>query len=118
MYKQAHIAMRKSVMKIAQRHLFSEDISEDQNYRFMKVYLDYVLPTYDGLEQLEKVAQFGMENMMEKYKYQTMWKLRSIENEINESEGIIIIMDKGKIHTKDFTQELSDKIKELLSQPE
>ena len=49
-----------------------------------------------------------------KIKYQIMWGLRSIENEINEQSGSITITKEWKIETKDFTQELTDKIHALL----
>jgi hypothetical protein len=52
---------------------------------------------------------------MEKFKYKTMWCLRSLENEIDAEGGIIIIKEDGKIHTKNFTPGLSSKIKALLA---
>ncbi len=51
---------------------------------------------------------------MERHKYRTMWQLRSLEKEINESDGMIIVRQNGRIETKSFTQELSDKINEIL----
>jgi flagellar biosynthesis/type III secretory pathway protein FliH len=52
--------------------------------------------------------------MGEKWKYRIMWELRSIESEINSEGGCIIITENGKIETKDFTAELSERIKTLL----
>ena len=60
---------------------------------------------------LQKTAaiEFG-----EKWKYKIMWELRALEKEIEAEGGCIIITDKGKIHTKDFSPELTEKIKSLL----
>ena len=53
-------------------------------------------------------------------RYQIMWALRFIENEINNSDGIIIIdmpkiNDLPKVSIKGFSQELGDKVKDILS---
>lgn len=53
--------------------------------------------------------------LFKKIKYQIMWGLRSIENEIDIEKGSIIITKEFKIKTNDFTEELSDKIKYLFS---
>jgi len=52
--------------------------------------------------------------MGEKWKYRIMWELRTLESEINSEGGAIIITEKSQIETKDFTTELSEKIKTLL----
>jgi hypothetical protein len=56
--------------------------------------------------------------MIEKAKYQIMWAFRSLEQEINESGGIILIESKGlqdavKISGKDFDEELAEKIQNI-----
>ncbi len=86
-------------------------------YSVVKVYLDYTIPKkYEEFgEEFEKIARSLIENQMEKFKYKTMWCLRSLENEIDGEGGMIIIKENGKIHTKNFTPELTEKIKALLA---
>lgn len=78
----------------------------------MKVYYEF-----EGIEHdSDFFTDFGnkmMETTMEKWKYKTMWALRSIEAEINEEGGMIILTIKG-MHTKQFSRELTDKIAELI----
>ncbi|HEY8687623.1 MAG TPA: hypothetical protein VIM07_00195 [Chitinophagaceae bacterium] len=64
-------------------------------------------------EVFSNIADATQQLIFEKFKYKIMWDLRSIENEINEEGGIIIITTKG-VETKNFTQYLSDKIIDLL----
>ena len=52
--------------------------------------------------------------LMEKYKYQLMWVLRSLEPEIEEEKGAFIINKAGKIELRDFSPELTDKIAKVL----
>ena len=80
----------------------------------MKVYLEYNIPESEDMPSLNPLAEFAMKKHMEKEKYKVMWQLRSLENEINQEGGLIIITEKGKIHTKDFTSELTEKIHQLL----
>lgn len=82
----------------------------------MKVFLKYDIPETGN--ELAGLAKFAMEKHMEREKYRVMWQLRSLEQEINESEGMIIITQGGRIHTKNFTRELTDKILLLLSRDE
>jgi len=52
--------------------------------------------------------------MYEKLRFEMMWTLRSLEKEIdNEGGQIIITYDKG-VKTKGFTQELTDKIADTI----
>jgi hypothetical protein len=76
----------------------------------MKIYLEYELP--EAPKEFKTVSDFGFENMMQKHKYRTLWQLRSIEQEINESNGMIIIHSNGRIEIKCFTQELNKKIQD------
>lgn len=64
-------------------------------------------------EEISNIRDISRQLILAKFKYKTMWDLRSIENEINEAGGIIIITENG-IETKNFTQELTDKITELI----
>jgi hypothetical protein len=50
----------------------------------------------------------------ESWKYKIMWKLRSIESEINSQEGCMIIKKDGKLELKDYSDDLKIKIAELL----
>ena len=87
-------------------------------------FIENNLSSYEGQEKenmrvlynnLSNTYKLLKENMSIKQKYEIMWGLRSIENEFNEEGGCIIITKDGKIHTKDFTQELTDKIHFLIS---
>jgi hypothetical protein len=48
-------------------------------------------------------------------KYKTMWCLRSLENEINQEKGMIIIRN-GTIEYIDFSPQLTFKMKELMAE--
>jgi len=87
-------------------------------------FIESNLSSYDGQEKenmrniyinASNAYKLLKENMCIKQKYEIMWALRSIENEFNEEGGCIIITKEGKIHTKDFSQELTDKIHSLIS---
>lgn len=62
------------------------------------------------------------QNMKEKYiiekfekvKYKVMWALRSIEKEINDEGGMIVITWDFKIELKDFSEPLSEQILRLI----
>lgn len=57
--------------------------------------------------------------LYEKYKFELMWILRSIEDEINQSEGQIIITTtdgKSGVETRNFTRDLTDKILNLIKE--
>ena len=54
--------------------------------------------------------------LLEKTKYQLMWKLRHIENEINSEGGVIIIdLAKSGAEITGFTEELTDKIYSIIT---
>lgn len=52
--------------------------------------------------------------LMEKYKYKLMWELRSLELEIDNEKGILVINEKGGITSREFTSDLEDKIAKAL----
>lgn len=93
----------------------------------MKVYYNIApLPPFDisgllGNEEIENSLMKTMNELMDKFhvdlalkwKYRILWELRGLEKEISESEGMIIIEEKG-FHTKNFTRELTDKIMSIL----
>lgn len=82
----------------------------------MKVYYEF-----DPIDEEEsdnplisKFAHMAKENLLNisfKFKYRLMWELRHLESEINEDGGVIIIRN-GKLETKDFSIETSEKIGE------
>lgn len=61
-----------------------------------------------------EIAERQFVLMMEKTKYRVMWALRSIEDLINDEGGMIIINEHGQIETKEFSEETTEKIAELL----
>lgn len=69
-------------------------------------------------QPINDIARRVLILMLEKMKYEIMWALRSLEEEVNNSEGIIIIEcksmnDKCKIYAKGFDDELAAKIREI-----
>jgi hypothetical protein len=81
----------------------------------MKVYISYDSQEYAD-DSIQKLSDKYMYNMLMKWRYKVMWYLRSIEKEIDEEGGIIIVdADKSGFHTKGFTVGLTERIKELLS---
>lgn len=81
----------------------------------MKVYLHYEVPALDGPRCLNDMASESMMWRMELEKYKTMWQLRTLEEQIDDDGGMIIINDKGGVHLKHFrSQTLADKIQEIL----
>lgn len=100
----------------------------------MKIYLE---PVDDDIIDLEQIATNILNifpsqflpaikkildtnvNLQKKYantfselsKLKIMWALRFLEKEIDNEGGLIIITKSGKIETKDFSSELSEKIK-------
>lgn len=96
--------------------MFDDEISED--------FIEQNLSSYEGDEKVKmrKIYQILAQTQNElkfklyiKIKYQLMWALRSIEKEIKDEVGSIIINKKMQIETKGFTEELTDQIKYLLS---
>lgn len=83
----------------------------------MKVYYKIKNVEYETIHgiDLNSLAISSLVEVMEKNKYRIMWALRSIENDINYEGGIIIINEKGQIETKQFTQETTGRIRELLN---
>ncbi len=76
----------------------------------MKIYYEFE-PTDNELADKFLIAMF------EKNKYELMWTLRSIENDINYEGGMIIMTTtngKSGIYTKGFTRSTIDKIMELI----
>jgi hypothetical protein len=71
-----------------------------------------------SVKNLADLANIAHYHMMEAVKYKIMWALRSLEKQIDESGGIILIDSKGlqdivKISAKDFDEELAEKIQNI-----
>lgn len=80
----------------------------------MKLYIDFPAPDLGEDETLNTLADINYQNLRGKYKYKTMWQLRTLEKEINEQGGMIIIKRNGEIQTKNFTADLTERINELI----
>jgi len=80
----------------------------------MKFYIQY--PQFDNNinDPLSKIAQELIITKFIKFKFQSMWALRSIENDIKEEGGILIINEKFQIETKEFSSDLTRKIQTLI----
>lgn len=77
----------------------------------MKVY--YNKPDeYRADKEFNNVEEYINILLLQKFKYKIMWHLRFLETQINEEGGIIIVSIKS-IETKGFSQELTDKIREV-----
>ncbi|MBK9380631.1 MAG: hypothetical protein IPN39_04825 [Chitinophagaceae bacterium] len=76
-------------------------------------YLSLIKPLVEGLKKTntEKLYYFN-----EAEKYKLMWRLRSLESEINKEGGIFILTKEGGLQIKDFSTELLNEIKKVLHQ--
>lgn len=72
-------------------------------------------PVNTGNEAMDELSQKYLDLKMECFKFQLMWWLRSIENEINSSRGHLKITKEGEIEINGFSVFLTAKIRELLS---
>ncbi len=78
----------------------------------MKVYLRYEGKEYgSAVNQSANNTQFIL---LEKIKFQIMWELRKLEDDIVSEGGVIIINQNGQIETKNFTPGLTERITEIL----
>lgn len=77
----------------------------------MKVY--YRINDENISNEFSSIPDRMQKLVLEKWKYKTMWNLRSIEKEINEEGGIIIVATSG-VKTRSFSPELTAKIIELV----
>ncbi|NML41647.1 hypothetical protein HHL17_30965 [Chitinophaga sp. G-6-1-13] len=78
----------------------------------MKVYIEYEVKETN--EIIQPIADQLLSTTTELIKYRVMWGLRKLEDEIEEEGGQIIVHMNGRIHTKSFTPELTEKIKVAL----
>jgi hypothetical protein len=81
----------------------------------MRVYYRVNNQSFESLSsELYDVADMVSLHILQKFKYRVMWELRELDNEITEEGGIIIVTIKG-FETKDFTPELTERIKSIIS---
>jgi len=71
-------------------------------------------PLEDFFKSHKNITEQYVIEKFEKVKYKIMWALRGIEKEINEEGGMIIITPEFRIETKDFSEELTERISGLL----
>lgn len=102
----------------------------------MKIYHE----EYEGVNEIDQTVDCGLKNLSGEYKplierlsnmvrnlfaekmyyawemrkYKIMWTLRHLETEINAEGGVLIITGKGDLELKEFSAELSFKIKEAI----
>ncbi len=62
------------------------------------------------LQNVISLQQKYLEVVQQNLQYRIMWALRSLEAEITEAGGMIILGTDGQLTLKEFSQELSDKI--------
>lgn len=72
----------------------------------------------DYAQPINNLADAFLIKMLECTKYKVMWSLRSLEKEINDSEGVIIIeckniRSKVKVLAEGFNNDLVEKISAL-----
>lgn len=80
----------------------------------MKVYVHApIIPIEDGT-QLYEVLKQKMDEFVTKVKYQVMWALRSIEDEINQETGQVHILPDGYCDPREFSDSLKFKILDLI----
>lgn len=68
-----------------------------------------------GLAELtKKLIADRMFEFMEKEKYRLMWRLRSLEKEIEAEDGMFILKHDGSLQMKDFSDSLMRKVRNTL----
>jgi len=73
----------------------------------MKIYYEVESSGDDRADSL-------MMPLYEKYKFEMMWILRDLEKEMNEENGMVIITPTWGVRTRGFSQELTDKIGNII----
>ncbi|MBV7531132.1 hypothetical protein [Chitinophaga sp. sic0106] len=78
----------------------------------MKIYHDIEIPQTEPV--IQDLATLVTSLQGELFKLKMMWALRHLENEIIKEGGMIIIKQNGQVLIKEFTAELTAKIKTIL----
>ena len=68
------------------------------------------------LNNVLSLQQRYLEVVQQNLQYKIMWALRSMEAEIDEAGGMIILSPEGTLTLKEFTQELSDRIEQCIKE--
>lgn len=84
----------------------------------MRIYIDYPDNSEFDNTPNEKILYSFTQALLLKKKYQILYCLRSIEDELNNSDGIILVRDGSEFEFKNFPQDLIDKILLLHNQGE
>jgi hypothetical protein len=68
------------------------------------------------LQNILTLQEKYLEVVQQKLQLQIMWALRSIEKEIDEEGGMILLTTEGEIELKEFSPELSEKISQCIKE--
>jgi len=88
----------------------------DESYQYLLEYIPENLKD-EIRKQLELNREIQLqliESRYEKIKFEIMWKLRSLEDEIKEDKGMIIIDKNYEINITNFSPSLSRLIEDLI----
>lgn len=83
----------------------------------MKIYSEFDLAE-SGNARLNELLAYAADFIRKYHRYKLMWELRTLEQEMNEEAGAVILRPTGKVEIKGFSELLMTKIKDLLSRPE
>lgn len=68
------------------------------------------------LQNVISLQQRYLEVVQQNLQYKIMWALRSLEEEINEAGGMIILGTDGTLTLKEFLPELSERIEQCIKE--
>lgn len=68
------------------------------------------------LQNVVSLQQRYLEVVQQNLQYRIMWALRSLEQEIEEAGGMIILGTDGTLTLKEFLPELSDRIEQCIKE--
>jgi hypothetical protein len=82
----------------------------------MKIYIDHPDLDETGITARDSFNSRCVSIKFILLKYQLMWVLRKLEEELRISNGFILIDENGTPHCKNFEQDLLDKISHAFSE--
>lgn len=68
------------------------------------------------LQNVLSLQQKYLEVVQQNLQYRIMWALRSLEQEITDAGGIIILDTDGQLTLKEFTPEMAEKIETCIKE--
>ena len=68
------------------------------------------------LQNVISLQQRYLEVVQQNLQYKIMWALRSLEHEIDEAGGMIILGTDGQLTLKEFTQDLAERIEQCIKE--